>query len=135
MDLLPREDDGSLGDISAASWTPRGPAENVFRGFGIATGKFIENAVESYFRTVAALITTADHALRRSAQILTNELDSHFLQRRIEVIGDGESFIRIQVIAESNQSIFIHSIETARTFRWFRQNSIRGTFVCSRFVQ
>ena len=67
MDLLTGKNDGSLRDVSAASWTTCGSAKDVFRGFGIAARKFIKNAVESYFRTVAALITTADHALGRSS--------------------------------------------------------------------
>jgi hypothetical protein len=88
MDLLAGKNDGSLGDVPAASRTTCGSAKDVFRGFGIAPGKFIEYAVKSYFRTVTTLITTADHALRRSTQILTNEMDIHFVQWRIEVVSD-----------------------------------------------
>jgi hypothetical protein len=44
--LLTGKNDGSLGYISAASWTSCGSAQNVFRGFGITTGKFIEDAIK-----------------------------------------------------------------------------------------
>jgi len=114
--LLTRKNDSSLGYISMASWTACGSAQDVFRGFGIATCKFIENAVKGYFRTVAALVATADHALGCSSQILADKMDSHFFQRRIEVTGAVRALHRIRVAAESNQSIFRHNIETGRAF-------------------
>jgi len=114
--LLTGKNDGSLGYISVTSWTACPSAQDVFRGFGIATCKFIENAVKGYFRTVAALITTADPALSCSSQILTYKMDSHFVQRRIEVTGAFRALNRIHVVAESNQSIFLHDIEAGRAF-------------------
>jgi hypothetical protein len=122
--LLTGKNDGSLGYISAASWTACGSAQDVFRGFGIATCKFIENTVKGYFRTVAALVATADHALGCSSQILTDKVDSHFFQWWIEVIGACGALNRNHVAAESNQSIFLHSIETGRTFCRFRRHDL-----------
>jgi hypothetical protein len=122
--LLTRKNDGSLGYISAASWTACGSAQDVFRGFGITTCKFIENAVKGYFWTVAALIATADHALGCSSQILTDKMDSHFFQWRIEVIGTCRAHNRIHVATESNQSIFLHSTETGRAFCRFGRHDL-----------
>jgi len=122
--LLTGENDGSLGYISVASWTACGSAQDVFRGFGIATCKFIEDTVQSYFRTVAALIATADHVLGCSSQILIDKMDSHFLQRRIEVTGAFRALDRIHGATESNQSIFLHNIETGRAFCSFGRHDL-----------
>jgi hypothetical protein len=135
MDLLAGKNNGAFGHISAASWTSCSSAQNVLRGSGIATGQFIENTVEGYFRTVAALVATADHALCSSSQILTDELDSHVLNWRIEVIRAGRGFNRIHVVSESNQSIFAHDIETGRAFRRFRRHDVCGARIRGRFLQ
>jgi len=133
--LLTGKNDGSLGYISAASWAACGSAQDVFRGSGIATGKFIENAIKGYFRTVAALVATADHALGCSSQILPDQMDCHFLHWRIEVIRAGRAFSRVYIVAESNQGVFLHDIETGRTFRRFRECGLCGSCIRGGFIQ
>jgi hypothetical protein len=105
--LLTGKNDCSLGDISAASRTSCGPAQDVFRRCGIASGKFIENAIEGDFRTVTTLVATTDHALGCRSQILTNKMNSHFFQRRIEIIGAAWIFKRIHIASERDQSVFL----------------------------
>jgi hypothetical protein len=124
--LLTRKNDSSLGDISAASWTSCGSAQDVFRGFGIASGKFIENAIEGDFRTVTALVATTDHALCCSSQILTNQMDCHFFQWRIEILGTNRIFKGVDVISESDQRIVLDDTETGRAFHRFRKHGFRG---------
>jgi hypothetical protein len=118
-----------------ASWTACRPAKDVFRGFRIAPGEFIENAVEGYFRTVAAQVATTDHALSRGAQILTDKPNRHFFQRRVIVIGVSGAFGRIHGVSESNQSIVLHNIGASRAFHRFGQHGFRGTWIRGEFFQ
>jgi len=114
--LLSGKNDGSLGHILVAPWTARASAQDIFRGFGIATCEFVENTVEGNFRTVAALVATADHALGCSSQIFTYKMDRHFFQWRIKVTVAFRAPNRVYFAPESDPSIFGHDTETGRAF-------------------
>jgi len=114
--LLSGKNDGSLGHILVAPWTARASAQDIFRGFGIATCEFVENTVEGNFRTVAALVATADHALGCSSQIFTYKMDRHFFQWRIKVTVAFRALNRVYFAPESDPSIFGHDTETGRAF-------------------
>ncbi|HET9130105.1 MAG TPA: hypothetical protein VFO86_04100 [Terriglobia bacterium] len=133
--LLTRKNDGSLCDLSAASRTSSGSAQDVFRAFRIATGKFIENAIEGYLRAVTALVATTDHALCCGSKIFTNQMDCHVFQRWIEILGPGRVFSGIHVASEGDQSIIVNCIEAARTSYRFRQGGFGGPGFRRGFVQ